>query len=180
MKNLFKLMVVAAFALTISLHAAVPISGNSPIIDSTISTNGVLNYPYWPIKVQDATSVTNFVPVAIPYPYTQLALQFTCQGTNTTTTSNVVWTVYKSVSGGSPTNAQGTSLKFDVLGYVTNFLNGVTPVTTTAVYGPAPKAVSTFQSADNGIAGVPVVYVGSVITTTIGAITNYQVYASPK
>lgn len=149
------------------------------LLDSTSTTNAVVNFPAWPIVVASSTAVTNFTAVNID-PYKDLCLSFSCAGTNATTTSNVVWTLYRGGHGGAPTNALGTSLDYDVLGYVTNFLNGTTRVTTVATYTAVARTTAvTGQSTDGGIAGLNTIYIGSVNCAVANSgITNYQVYNS--
>jgi hypothetical protein len=177
-KRLFTVITTAA-SLTVGFEAsgAVPLSGNAPVVNSTASTNQVVNFPYWPVVVAGGTSVTNFTKIDISGKE-NVALQFQCQSTNTTTTSNVVWAVYKNIAGQTATNAVGTNVRYDTLGFVTNVLNGVTPVVTVATYTPLGKAATTSQSSDNGIAGVTTLYIGNVTTLGLSGLTNYQVYQS--
>lgn len=155
-------------------------------IDSTSTTNTVLNFPAWPNWIPGGTLVTNFVPISIPQTAKEVSLQFSCQSTNTTTTSNVVWSIYRSTRGQTPTNAIGIAaggllLDYDLLGYVTNFLNGVTRVSTVATYTTlARTTAATGQSTDPGIAGVTTLYVAVVNVPTLSGLTNYQAYVNVK
>lgn len=138
---------------------------NAALINSSSTTNTAVNFPAWPVLANG--NITNFTKFDVGNSKF-VSIQITCQTTNTTSTSNVVWTVYKSVSGGNPTNALGTSLRFTTLGTITNVLNGVTPVT----------AIGDFS--DSQIAGSTTLYIGYVTTPSNSGITNYTVYARGK
>jgi hypothetical protein len=166
--------IVAAFLLPTITSKAQPYYGsiNTPVVNSSASTNAVVNFPYWPVMASAAT--TNFTAIDITT-VREVSLEFTCQGTNATTTSNVVWTVYGSAKSKFPTNAAGTSLTYDTIGYVTNVLNGTTPVTTLARYTPLGKSATANQSSDVGIAGISTLYIGIVNPGTASGLTNYSV-----
>jgi len=183
MKQLFKkitrpiLIGIACIGISAGafLASAVPPNfGPSPVINSSSTTNTVVNFPYWPQALVGNALTTNFTKIDVSN-FREFALQFTCASTNTTTTSNVTWVVCESIDGFAPTNAVGTSVNYEIISYVTNTLNGVTPVTTVANYAPQPKSASTWQSADNGVAGTPTIYVGWVNVPTLSGLTNYTV-----
>lgn len=180
--NKFIVGILALAAMVVSLNAATTIGVNSaassPFINSANAVTNIVVYPQWPNLAQG--TVTNWTEIDISRA-NNVALQFTASSTNTTTTSNVVWTVYRSVQGLNPTNAAGTSVNAEVLGYVTNVLNGVTPVTTVAVYTTLPKTTAVGnQSTDLGIAGVQSLYIATVNTPSNSGITNYSVFAGGK
>lgn len=150
------------------------------LIDSTSSTNLLVNFPYWPVKVSSATSSTNFTRLDISDAnIKEVALEFTCFSTNAASTSNAVWWVYKSVDETAPTNAVGTSLQYELLGRVTNVLSGATRVTSIGIFTDTPNATSfNNQSAHTGIGGCASIFVGYVdVPDALSGITNYQVKA---
>jgi hypothetical protein len=176
---------LALSGLAATTIGVLPASGVG-VIDSTATTNTVVNFPAWPISIVSAQTVTNFTAINI-MPYKEVALEFSCQGTNTASTSNIVWSVYASVKGAIPANAQFTNstgvVQQDMvlLGTVTNVLNATpTRVTTIAAYGPITNAASTYQSSDVGIRGISTLYIGTVTVPALTGITNYQVYFSGK
>jgi len=184
MKFITSLFAVAILFLATYTQAATTVgvlpSTAVAVINSTSTTNQLVNFPAWPVVVAGATSVTNFTTIDITG-YNDVALKFVCQTTNTTSTSNVVWTIYRDVPNRFPTNAVGTGVNCAILGTVTNILNGVAPVTAIASYNGVPRTTaSTYQSTDAGIAGISTLYIGYVTVPGLSGITNYQVYVSKK
>ena len=189
MKNKTKIAVAlamtVAFATVLYVQAGPTVIGvtpssGAPVIDSTATTNLAVNFPAWPTFVATATSATNFTTVDVSR-YNHVALQFCLQGTNSGGSAAVVWSIYKSVHPLSPTNSAGGNLDCDLLGYVTNVINGTTRVSSTASYSDVPRTTATsVQSTDPGIAGVTKLYVGWVTNSTSGGFTNYQVYVNGK
>ena len=181
MKNKFlKIgMLVAAVALASFESKAQVLYGNARQV---VNSNGnptptnVVAFPFFPNQIGSTVSITNLVPIVLPYGYNQVAIQVTGTGTNSAATSNVVWTVYKSVTGGSPTNAVGGNLLLDVVGYITNACG----TTTVATYGVDGKAASTLQSSDIGIGGLPYLYLGNIQVLTVSGYTNYTAWVNIK
>lgn len=184
MKNKFlKIgMLVAAVALASFESKAQVLYGNARVvINSNASTNLVVNYPFFPTFASSSTSVTNLVAITLPYGWNQMAIQVQGQSTNGTATSNVVWTVYKSVTGGSVTNAVGTGLLYDTLGYITNTLSGAATVAANvAVYSVDQRTATTSQSADTGLAGIPTIYLGVITVPAASGYTNFQAIVNIK
>lgn len=178
MKKILLLIAVVFGIASFTASATPPIGGSTPV-DSTLSTTNIVQFPLWPNVVAGGVSVTNWTKIDISGAK-EVALNFSCASTNAGTTSNIVWQVYESAKGTLPTNAAGTSVDCDLLGTVTNVLNGTTRVTTVAKYNANPRSASTYQSADTGIAGVQSLYVGIVTVPALSGITNYQVVPNLK
>ena len=162
--------------------------GQRLVFTSTAATNTVSTVPIfgapalgWPAYVAGATTVTNITKIDISA-FREVQLTFQCQSTNTTTTSNVVWTVYHGISS-TPTSCQGTNsagafgMPIALLGYVTNTLNGVNPSYAVANYYANPRLANATggQSADWGIAGDNALYIYSLQTLGLSGLTNYSV-----
>ena len=89
--------------------------------------------------------------------------------------------MYRSANSAAVTNAVGTGVSYDTLGYVTNVLSGVTPVVAIANYTTLNKTAPVgYQSTDPGIAGIRTLYIGQVAVAANCGLTNYQVYVSGK
>lgn len=179
--NLLKIGVaVVLFAMAIKSEAQVMFGNSRLAVNGNATTNLVVNYPAFPTFIPTASGITNLVPIYLPSPWTTCAIQVTGQGTNANSSGTVVWTVFKSVSGGSPTNAAGTGLLLDTVGYITNTISGTAPATTVAVYSLDAKAASALQGSDLGIAGVTTLYIGAINAGATTGYTNYTAYVSIK
>ena len=133
----------------------------------------------WATGLASGAYTTNFTFIPLGTAR-EVSLQFTCASTNTTTTSNVVWTIYKSVEAIAPTNAAGTSLRYDLLGYVTNVMNGATLNTTVASYSPALLTATANQGLNTGISGSGALYVGWVNIPALSGLTNFSIRVNTK
>jgi len=185
MKTFLKLTAVAAMlAIGLSAMAAVPISGNAPLFDSSlpsVKTNNVIVNQQWPygiINGASAVTITNLTLITVPAGTKEVALQFNAYGTNAST-AGITWVIWAGVPGGTPTNPQGTNAYGVVtmatpFAYVTNVLTGAGSLAPTiATFTAAPQAASANQSAYVGIAGIPSLYVGAVTMPAWTGITNY-------
>lgn len=146
---------------------------------NTTSTNTywgpTTNSTGWPISVLGGLQVTNYTKVDSG-PGKDTAFQFT-SGVNTNvgvvTGQQVVWTIYRNVQGGSPTNNIGSNLNVEKLITVTNAF---------AASSSVPVTTCTNLSAANGLDGaITTFYVSQMDCSAMSngvVVTNYSVWVN--
>lgn len=138
-----------------------------------VATNGI-----WPNSIIGGDIVTNFTAIAVPPTATHCSVQLTAGASasnGAVTGQTVVLTLYRSVSGGSPTNAVGTGLFFDTLGTVTL-------TATSSTSGPWTSC-SNFLNQTSPLGDVSTIYIGKLDASTLTnavSLTNYNVFVNFK
>jgi hypothetical protein len=136
------------------------------------TTNG-----YWPSRVLGGDLVTNFTKVDVTA-WKDVSIQVSGSADvsiGAVASQSVIFTIYRSLSGGSPTNAQGGGILWDTLGTIT------LPCTS-STSGPW-TVVSNYCNAVSPIAGVTTLYIGKLdagALTNGVSFTNYTVRVSGK
>ena len=147
-----------------------------PVINSASTTNGVVNFPAWPISVAASTSVTNVTFVNVAGGST-VAVQFTASAMQTNGGA-VTLRLGRNVQGGSPTNAVGTGLNIEWFDTLTNTLPANTATSANTVVGlyatPTTMGNVSGDGACNGL------YLGWITTPANVTLTNYSVYVNNK
>ena len=167
---------------TVVINSANTVAGTNGAETNLLVTGG------WPNCI-GATVIsngwTNFTAIPI-LGMSHVSIQISGMSTNGTSTSNVVFHVYESVTQNQwpaqppqfPTNSQGTNTPFVQLGTITLPLVAAASGTATAIasYSEIPRTVATtWQSTDAGIAGISYLYIGQVDCPTNSSLTNYTV-----
>ena len=181
MKKLFtSLALVAILSFAVPVKAQFGLFNAGTLVDSTVTTNMVMNYPTnWPAwpRVSNGFGVTNVTMIPLGNAR-ELALQFTVGSTNNSSTDTIIWPIYKAVTPVYPTNNNATSIKFDLLCLVTNtMVAGASTVVASFGPGDTVTAASTADgvSTHRGIAGLGAVYIWGFTNTPGAGVTNYSV-----
>lgn len=147
---------------------------------STTSTNTfwgpTTNSTGWPIAVLGGLVVTNYTKVDSG-PGKDTAFQFTTTpnvAVGTTGGQQVVWTIYRNVQAGSPTNNIGSNLNIEKVCTVTNLYSSSTST--------AAVTTCTNLGAANGLDGaITTFYIASLDASAMTngiLITNYSVWVN--
>ena len=167
-------------------------NGNAPnvVLNGVTNTNSISSNG-WPALLTNTSSsaaawMTNVTTFSIA-PYQKVCLAATCASTTVSDNSNAVWMIGRLINylGTTPTNTLNTNQNgsattpYEVLGYITNSLNGTNQVTSFGTFSYIPQTTSyDNQSACGGIAGCDTLCVIALQCPGITSLTNYQVYVN--
>lgn len=137
------------------------------------NTNGI-----WPSRVQGGDLVTNFTKVDVSS-FKDVSIQVSGSSDvsiGLVPSQSVIFTIYRSISGGSPTNGNGGGILWDTLGTIT------LPATL-STSGPWTVCSNYVSGSGNPIGGITTLYVGKLdagALTNGVSFTNYTVRVSGK
>lgn len=179
-------LTMAATSITVLPVKAVINSANSTSTNSHFgtTTNGI-----WPIGIVGGDILTNLTFVDVSA-WKDVTIETSCAlqaAAGLVPGQQVVWTIYKNVASGSPTNATGTGLILEKAGTITNAF---------AISAPAgSNSVSslTLNGGNGGLTqlglagqlgGVTALYIGicdaSTVTNNGTWVTNFSVWVNGK